>query len=49
VFLEGYVSVLATRRSDFASTLSSGGAPALIARINQLSDNLLNGTDRTGK
>lgn len=44
VFLEGYVSELATRRSDFAATLSSGGAPALIAKINQLTDNLESGT-----
>lgn len=44
VFLEGYVSELATRRSDFASTLSSGGPTALVAKINQLSENLLNGT-----
>jgi phospholipid transport system substrate-binding protein len=46
VFLEGYVSELATRRSDFSGTLASGGAPALIAKINQLSDNLLNGTTK---
>jgi phospholipid transport system substrate-binding protein len=44
VFLEGYVSELATRRSDFAATLAGGGAPALIAKINQLSDSVLNGT-----
>lgn len=44
VFLNGYVSELATRRSDFAATLASGGAAGLVAKINQLSDNLLNGT-----
>lgn len=49
VYLDGYVSVLATRRSDFAATLSSGGAPALITRINQLSANVLNGTARPAK
>lgn len=43
VFLEGYVSELATRRSDFAATLASGGAPALVARMDQLANNLLNG------
>jgi phospholipid transport system substrate-binding protein len=43
VFLEGYVSELAMRRSDFAATLASGGAPALVARMDQLSNNLLNG------
>jgi phospholipid transport system substrate-binding protein len=42
VFLEGYVSELSTRRSDFSATLASGGAPALIAKINQLADSLLN-------
>jgi phospholipid transport system substrate-binding protein len=43
VFLEGYVSELAMRRSDFAATLAGGGAPALVARMDQLSNNLLNG------
>jgi phospholipid transport system substrate-binding protein len=47
VFLNGYVSELATRRSDFAATLASGGAPGLVAKINQLSDNLLNGTTKS--
>ncbi|HTT83931.1 MAG TPA: ABC transporter substrate-binding protein [Rhizomicrobium sp.] len=46
VFLDGYVSELATRRSDFAATLAAG-APALVAKINQLSDNLLNGTTKS--
>jgi phospholipid transport system substrate-binding protein len=49
VFLEGYVSELATRRSDFAATLASGGAPALVAKINQLTDSLLNGTTKGGQ
>lgn len=49
VFLNGYVSELSTRRSDFASTLASGGAPALVAKMNQLSDNLLNGTTKSSK
>jgi phospholipid transport system substrate-binding protein len=43
VFLNGYVSTLSMRRSDFAATLASGGAPALIAKINQISDGLLSG------
>lgn len=47
VFLNGYVSELATRRSDFAATLTSGGATALIAKINQLTDNVLNGSARS--
>jgi phospholipid transport system substrate-binding protein len=41
VFLNGYVSQLATRRADFASTVASGGAPALTAKINALADDLL--------
>ncbi|HEY2446606.1 MAG TPA: ABC transporter substrate-binding protein [Rhizomicrobium sp.] len=43
VFLEGYVSELATRRSDFASTLASGGAPALVTKMDQLTNSLLGG------
>ena len=43
VFLEGYVSELATRRSDFAATLQSGGAAGLIQKINDLSDKLMKG------
>ncbi len=38
VYLNGTISQLATRRSDFASTVSAGGAPALIKKINDLSD-----------
>jgi phospholipid transport system substrate-binding protein len=41
VFLNGYVSELATRRSDFAATVASGGAPALVTKINALADDLL--------
>jgi len=32
------VSQVATRRSDFASTIASGGAPALVAKLNEISD-----------
>ncbi|HEX3431801.1 MAG TPA: ABC transporter substrate-binding protein [Rhizomicrobium sp.] len=46
VFLNGYVSTLAMRRSDFAATLASGGAPALVAKINQISDGLLSGATK---
>ena len=49
VFLEGYVSELSTRRSDFSSTLASGGVSALIAKINQIADSVLNGTARPAK
>jgi phospholipid transport system substrate-binding protein len=38
VFLNGYVSQLAVRRADFASTVASSGAPGLIKKINQLVD-----------
>jgi phospholipid transport system substrate-binding protein len=41
VYLNGFVSELATRRSDFGSTLASGGAPALIQKINALADALM--------
>jgi len=49
VFLNGYVSELATRRSDFAATLASGGAPALVTKMNTISDGLLNGSTRSSK
>jgi len=38
VFYNGAISQLTTRRSDFAATLASGGAPALVAHINALVD-----------
>jgi phospholipid transport system substrate-binding protein len=41
IYLNGYVSELATRRSDFGSTLASGGAPALIKKINELADRVM--------
>jgi phospholipid transport system substrate-binding protein len=43
IYLNGYVSELATRRSDFASTLAAGGAPALARKLNEMADNLLSG------
>jgi phospholipid transport system substrate-binding protein len=49
VFLNGYVSELATRRSDFASTLAGGGGPALVAKMNQKSDSLLSGATKPSK
>jgi phospholipid transport system substrate-binding protein len=39
VYLNGFVSELATKRSDFGATLSAGGAPALVKKINELADN----------
>lgn len=41
VYLNGSISELATRRSDFGATVSSGGAPALIKKIDALSDQLM--------
>ena len=41
VFYNGAISQLTTRRADFASTLASGGAPALLAHINALVDKQL--------
>jgi phospholipid transport system substrate-binding protein len=38
-----FVSQLATRRSDFASTVASGGAPALVKKLDEISDKLLKG------
>jgi phospholipid transport system substrate-binding protein len=43
VYLSGFVSELATKRSDFAATLSSGGAQALVKKINDLADNEMKG------
>jgi phospholipid transport system substrate-binding protein len=36
-----FVSQLATRRSDFASTVADGGAPALVKKLNEISDTLM--------
>jgi phospholipid transport system substrate-binding protein len=41
VFYNGGISQLATQRSDFASTLSNGGAKALVAKLDSLTDKLL--------
>ena len=41
VFYNGAISQVTTQRSDFASTLSSGGAKALVAKLNAQSDKLL--------
>ncbi|HUO94119.1 MAG TPA: ABC transporter substrate-binding protein [Rhizomicrobium sp.] len=44
VYLNGYVDQLTTKRSDFASTLESGGAAALAKKLNSLADTALAGT-----
>ena len=41
VFYNSSISQLATQRSDFASTLSSGGAKALVAKLQAQTDKLL--------
>jgi len=48
IFLNGYVSELATRRSDYAATLASGGASALVTKLNALADNQLIGGKTSG-
>jgi phospholipid transport system substrate-binding protein len=44
VYLNGYVDQLTTKRSDFASTLTEGGAAALVRKLNSLADTALAGT-----
>jgi phospholipid transport system substrate-binding protein len=43
VYLAGYISQAALKRSDFSSTLTSGGPRALAEKINSLADSALNG------
>ena len=43
IFLNGYVSELATRRSDFSATLASKGPRGLVKQIDALSDKLMSG------
>lgn len=38
IYLNGYVSQLAVRRADFASTVASSGAAGLVKKINDLVD-----------
>jgi phospholipid transport system substrate-binding protein len=40
ILLDGSVSQLALRRSDFSAVFNSGGAPALIAHLDALTDKL---------
>ena len=44
VYLDGTISQLAVWRSDFAAVLQSGGAPALIAKLDSLTDQLMKGS-----
>ncbi len=43
IYLNGYVSQLATQRSDFGATVAAGGAKGLEKKINALSDKLMGG------
>jgi phospholipid transport system substrate-binding protein len=43
VYYNSTISQITTQRSDFASTLSSGGAKALIAKLDAQTDKLLHG------
>lgn len=43
VFYNGAISQLATQRSDFASTLSAGGAGALVKKLDAKTEALLHG------
>ena len=43
IYLNGSISQLAVQRSDFAFTLVAGGAPALVKKLNALSDKLMSG------
>jgi phospholipid transport system substrate-binding protein len=43
IYLNGYVSQLALRRADFASTVASSGAPGLVKKINDLIDKQMAG------
>ena len=43
IYLNGYVSQLALRRADFASTIASSGASGLVKKINDLVDKQMAG------
>jgi phospholipid transport system substrate-binding protein len=43
VYFNGSISQLSQQRADFASSLQSGGAPALVKKINDLSDKQAHG------
>jgi phospholipid transport system substrate-binding protein len=43
ILLDGYVSEMAQRRSDFSSTIATQGPSGLIKKINELGDKLLKG------
>jgi phospholipid transport system substrate-binding protein len=41
IYLSGFVSQMAKQRSDFGATVNSGGAPALVKKIDTLTDKLM--------
>ncbi len=41
IFFQGSISQLTTRRSDFSSTVANGGASALVAHLNALTEKLM--------
>ena len=41
IFLNGNISQMATQRADYTSTVASGGAPALVKKLNDMSDKLM--------
>jgi phospholipid transport system substrate-binding protein len=43
IYLNGFVSQLAVRRSDFAATVASSGAAGLVKKIDALSDRIMAG------
>lgn len=43
IYLNGYVSQMAKQRSDFAATVTAGGAAALVKKLDALSDKLEKG------
>ena len=43
IYLNGYVSQLALRRADFASTVASSGSAGLVKKINDLVDKQMAG------
>jgi phospholipid transport system substrate-binding protein len=41
IYLNGFVSQMAKQRSDFGATVTAGGAPALVKKIDALADKLM--------
>jgi len=41
IYLNGFISQLATQRSEYALTLAASGAPGLVKKLNALADKLM--------